>query len=79
MKYIRVIAIVVVGVCARDGSRGLDKKDQLLGVEKSFNGGPLRSDWKVPEQLEAEELAFTKASESLRHKSDESGASKRAT
>ena len=68
-----MIAVVALGTCVVANAQSGDTTKELVALGQSFNGALMRADWKVIEQLEADDLVFTNADGSATHKSDEVG------
>ena len=73
MKYLGAIGAVLLGTCLFAMAQNRDAAKELIAVEHRFNDALLRADWKIVEQLEADDLVFTNADGSVTHKSDDVG------
>ena len=76
MKHLGIIATVALATCVTATAQSDDTAKELIAVEQGFNDALLRADWKIIEQLEADDLVFTNADGSVTHKSDEVGSIK---
>jgi ABC-type phosphonate transport system ATPase subunit len=73
MKHLAVIALVALGTCLVAKAQSRDTAKELIAAERSFSDALLRADWKMVEQIEADELVFTNADGSVTHRSDDVG------
>lgn len=71
MKHLGMIAVAALLTCPMSNAQSGNPSNPLVALEQSFNGALMRTNWKVIEQLEADDLVFTNADGSVTHKSDE--------
>jgi ketosteroid isomerase-like protein len=70
LKYLRLVALLVVGTCLFAVAQDADTAKELVALENRYNDALVRADWKMLENIEADDLIFTNADGSVSHKSD---------
>ena len=73
MKRFGSIAFALFGLCIATKAQTRDITKELVALEQNFNDALVRSDWKVIEQLYADNVTFTNSDGSVSHKSDTIG------
>lgn len=73
MKHLGVIVVVALGSCLTASAQSRDTAKELIASERSFNAALLKADWKIVEQIEADDLVFTNADGSVTGRSDDVG------
>jgi ketosteroid isomerase-like protein len=71
MRRFEAIAFALLGTCLFAVAQNLDTTKELIAAEHRFNDALLRADWKMVEQIFAEDLVVTNSDGSVTHKSDE--------
>lgn len=73
MKHLALVAFVALVTCLSAKAQRGDEATELTAVEQRFSQALLRADWKMVEEIEADDLVFTNADGTVTHKSDDVG------
>ena len=68
VKRFGSIAFALFGLCIATKAQTRDITKELVALEQNFNDALVRSDWKVIEQLYADNVTFTNSDGSVSHK-----------
>jgi ketosteroid isomerase-like protein len=70
LRYLGLVALLAAGTCVFTAAQNADTAKELVALESRYNHALVRADWKMLENIEADDLIFTNADGSVSHKSD---------